>query len=132
MRINKAIFDLLQFRRSPAAATRELAKLGHNDSLLPVLQRKIEEVALAFNKYHRITYDIQGLRDRGADVVFRQTNDEDDYVCFQVKSDSDIQESEYLQKLKSQYFYFRNQYPRSSDYFIMLGSVPGRGVTGSG
>jgi hypothetical protein len=118
--VNQVVFDLLQFRRSTPGATKELATLSHNSGLLPLLQSKIEEIASAFNKYHRITYDIQGPRDRGADVVFRQTNDEDDYICFQVKSETDVREKNLIGTLKCQHFDFCQQYPDSTDYYIVL------------
>src|SRR5687767_13775782 len=101
----RIIYELLQFRRSPYEATSIFSSLKHNVDLCPKFQAKLESVYDAFDKYQTITYDIQGPRDQGTDILVRQRiDDENRYICFQIKSNDDLKKSDYLKVLKAQYF----------------------------
>lgn len=119
-RLDEVIYQLLQFRRSRPAETHEFSGLPHNAAVLPLLQAKLEQIVSAFSKYRKIVYDIQGIRDSGTDLLFKQTNDEDDFLCFQVKTEDDLRDNDHLKTLKAQYFDSRQRYPAMSDYYLLL------------
>lgn len=51
----------------------------------------------------------------------RDDNQSDSYFCFQIKSESDLQQPNYLKTLKAQYFDSRNRYQSGlQEYFIVL------------
>jgi len=85
------------------------------------LQDKLESVFGAFEKYRRIVYDIQGPRDQGSDVIFRQIIDDKTYfICFQIKSEDDIRDKTWLKTIKAQWVDSRNSYQNLLDYYILL------------
>src|ERR1043165_6559025 len=119
--LNRAIFDLIQFKRASIEATEKFSNLGHNADLCPRFQEKIETVFFAFDKYQRITYDIQGPRDKGVDIIVKQrVEDELHFICFQIKSDNDLKKPDYLKILKAQWFDADRAYARIDDYYIVL------------
>jgi len=119
--IRKTVHELLQFRRTEYTATRAFQKLKHNADLCPRFQKQLETILGAFEKYRKIVYDIQGPRDRGADVVLRQSlNEEAFFINLQIKSDSDLREKDYLKTLKSQYFDSKDSFQRLVDYYVIL------------
>ena len=119
--IQRIIYDLLQLRRSPYTSTYLFSKLKHNADLCPRFRRQVEIIFGAFDKYRKITYNIQGPRDQGTDVIARQhINDENQFICFQIKSDSDLRNDDYLRILKSQYFDTERAYQKLLDYYIVL------------
>ena len=55
------------------------------------LKRKVESIISAFEKYHKITYETQGLWDKGTDVLYREWIEENSrFICFQIKSTDDL------------------------------------------
>ena len=109
-------------RQAAASATAIFAQWKHDESVSE-LQRTIETVFTAIEKYQTITYDIQGPRDAGTDVVLRERQEDDgyEYVCFQVKSHNDLTEKDYLKTLKSQLFDTRRLYqPTLKDYYVLI------------
>jgi hypothetical protein len=119
--IQKLLYELLQFRRSTPESTEKFAELKHDADLCPRFQRKIEDIFGAFEKYHRITYDIQGPRDKGTDVLIRlPADDEDKFISLQVKSEDDLRDKNYLKSLKSQLFDTDPASSRLLDYYIVL------------
>lgn len=119
---NKILYDLFQFRRTAVEATEIFASWKHDADLCPKLQRQIEVAYSAIEKYQTITYDIQGPRDAGTDVILREPTDGDyEYVCFQVKSHDDLKNPDYLRILKAQYFDSQSRYGQQlRDYYILL------------
>jgi hypothetical protein len=120
--LRKLIFELLQFRRAEPSATEGFVKLKHNDDLCPIVQRKFDSIVADFDKYKKITYDIQGPRDRGTDVLIRQTlQEQNTFICAQIKSEDDFKSKSLLRDLKTQWFDTRAEYGNSLvEYFILL------------
>lgn len=115
------IFDLLQYRRASIAQTETFSKLTHNKDLCPRFQNKIELVLESYRNYQQITYDIQGLRDNGSDIIIRpQTNEESEFICLQVKSEWDLNQEDYIKTLKAQAFESQRTYERLLDYYIVV------------
>jgi hypothetical protein len=100
----KLIHELLKFRPAEPSATELFSKMKHDAELLPKFKSRIQAAFSAFDKYQRITYEIQGLRDEGTDVLLKERNDDgkDSYFCFQIKSEWDIQQADYLKTLTEQ------------------------------
>lgn len=119
--IKTIIYDLLQFRRSRSETTSIFQKLKHNADICPKLQNKLDSIFDSFEKYRRITYDIQGPLDEGVDVIIRQVfNEESNFICFQVKSADDLKEKNWLKTLKAQWFDAERTYHNMLDYYILL------------
>ncbi len=119
--VKRFLFDFMQFRRCPPRYTRKLAARKHNSELCPAFQKTIERILSAFKKYRRIVYEIQGPQDRGVDVFMRQSsNDENAFVCFQIKSQDDMRSKDLFKNLKSQYFDAKRTYLPLLDYYIVL------------
>ncbi len=118
----RIVYDLLQFRRVSAIATDAFLTMKHDADLCPKFQARIESVFSAFDKYQRITYDIQGPGDAGTDIVLRERDTEEyEYISFQIKSQDDLKEKNYLKTLKAQLFDSRNRYQKQlTDYYIVL------------
>jgi len=115
------MFEMMQYRRSDIDRTQDFIKMEHNKHLCPTLQKKCEEIFDSLKKYHRITYDIQGPRDMGTDVIIRfEEKDETRFICFQIKSEEDLKKKGYLKTLKSQFFDFETHFISVSDYYILL------------
>jgi hypothetical protein len=130
--IKNIIYDLLQFRRATTEATSIFAGLKHNANLCPKFQRKLESAFDAFDKYHRITYDIQGPQDQGSDVLVRQVFHEQAYfICFQIKSQDDLRENTWLKSIKAQWFDSEKSYHNLLDYYILLCCDTGDSATKS-
>lgn len=115
------IYYLLQYRRASALSTKIFSQLAHNADLCPKFQYKLELIHSSFKKYQQITYDIQGFRDRGSDVIVRQPlGDENNFICLQIKSDTDLRAKDYMTKLKAQSFETQITYKNLIDYYIIL------------
>jgi hypothetical protein len=119
--IQKLIYDLMLFRRSSYTSTKAFSKLKHNDDLCPRFEKQIELIFYSFEKYRRITYDIQGFRDQGTDIIARlPVADDYQFICFQIKSEGDLKEANYLKTLKSQVFDTESTYQKLLDYYVVL------------
>ena len=118
----KLIFQLLQYKRAAPQATHRFAVLKHNDDLCPRFQRKLDVALDAFKKYRKIIYDVQGFTDQGTDIVLREVVEEEDrYICFQIKSEGDMQNKQLDKTLKAQWVDTCNFYGKSLlDYYILL------------
>src|SRR5438552_2053990 len=116
------VCDLLQARRSEPSATEMFRHLKHDADLCPKLQHQIEVIFSGFKKFHAISYEIQGLKDQGTDVLLIEWVDrEKEFVGFQIKAEWDLAQDGYLQKLKAQYFDARNRYgAKLKAYYIVL------------
>jgi hypothetical protein len=120
--VNEVIYTLLQYKRCNERDVKNFQKLKHNNDLCPGFQKKIEYIIQMFTKYRTITYDIQGFKDDGTDIVARCTEyDDTKYTCFQIKSHSDMEKPDYLTKIKCQANDTMNGYSSNlSDYYIIL------------
>lgn len=121
------IEELLRYRQSPRKHSRVFRKLKHNAHLCPAFERQANRILDCFLKFHDIAYDVQGINDRGTDVVLRYDIDPDNkesvsrYVAFQIKSYDDIDSKDYLRILKAQCFEAKTEYKNMLDqYYIIL------------
>ncbi len=121
------IDELLRYRQSPGKHTHVFRKLKHNAHLCPAFERQANRTLDCFLKFHNIAYDVQGINDRGTDIVLRYDIDPDNkesisrYIAFQVKSYDDIESKDYLRVLKAQCFEAKTEYSTLLDqYYILL------------
>ena len=116
------VADLLQSRRAEPAETEKFKHWKHDADLCDKFRQAVDAVFGAFDKYHRIVYEIQGLKDEGTDVLLSErVGDKKEYVCFQIKGEWDRSQKDYLKTLKSQYFDSVKRYePGLRDYYIVL------------
>lgn len=119
---SEIVCDLLQSRRAEPSATDMFRDLKHDADLCPKLRDQIDAIFSGFKKYHTISYDIQGLKDQGTDVLLIEwVDDQKEFVCFQVKGEWDLSQNSYLQTLKAQYFDTNNRYgSRLKAYYVLL------------
>jgi len=125
--VGRVLTELLFYRRSSMAATRQFSDWGHNEDLCPRLEAQLNEIRGCFLKHQAIAYDVQGFHDLGTDVLLRyRPSDADDqdelrYISFQVKSNDDLKARDYLKDLRSQAIQVCNEYPTTLDqYYILL------------
>lgn len=120
------IEELLRYRESPQKFTKVFNKLKHNKHLCPAVERQTNRILDCFIKYHSIAYDVQGINDRGTDVVLRyyvhsESGDLDSrFTAFQVKSFDDLKSKDYLITLKAQCFEAQKEYGDSLDQYYIL------------
>jgi hypothetical protein len=119
---SEIVSDLLQARRAEPSATAVFRDLKHDKDLCPKLRDQIDEIFSALEKYHTITYDIQGLKDKGTDVLLTEwVENVKEYVCFQVKAEGDLAETDYLKTLKAQFFDTDNTFgSKLKHYYIVV------------
>jgi hypothetical protein len=126
--ISYVVSELLSYRESPKKATKVFSKWKHNETLCPRLEEQLNRVRDGFLKYHSVAYDVQGIRDQGTDVVLRYLSEEAPssdtaarFIAFQIKSEWDLDQEDYLKTLKSQAFEALNEYRDALDrYYIVL------------
>ena len=119
--INKIVFNLLTFRRGSSKATTYFKGKKHNKDLCPLLKEQLEKIHNSFNKFKKITYDIQGVRDNGTDVLIKDTSTEPSrYICFQIKNEDDFKRGDCLKELKAQYFDSKTRFGNILNYYIFL------------
>ena len=116
------VSDLLQARRAEPSATAIFRNLKHDKDLCPKLRDQIEEIFSALEKYHTIAHDIQGLKDKGTDVLLTEWVEETkEFLCFQVKGEDDLAAKDHLKTLKAQFHDARNTYgSRLKHYYIVV------------
>jgi hypothetical protein len=105
--LKRVIFDLLYFRRSTNKDTAWFRDKMHNIDLVPAVEARVDNILGLFEKYRRVTYDTQGIRDHGIDVLLRyqvgkETEGATKYIGFQIKSHDDLNQKGWLTKLKAQ------------------------------
>ncbi|QSX04679.1 hypothetical protein JYG23_08145 [Sedimentibacter sp. zth1] len=118
--MKKLIYYFMQFKREDE--TTEFYSLKHNTDLCPRIKVKIDDIVSKYNKYRTITYDIQGFKDEGTDVVVRLSyKNNTKYICFQIKSNDDLKDANYLPKIKAQALDTQNSYGSNLlDYYILV------------
>lgn len=121
--LKKVIYDLLLYRRSSLGDTEWFRQQQHNKDLCPLLELQLERIIDMFDRYHRTVKDIQGLRDRGVDVIISygsQGEEREEWrrIGFQVKSYEDLTEHAWLTKLKAQCF--EAQTRGLTDHYVVI------------
>jgi hypothetical protein len=123
----KLIDVLLRYRASSFEVTRLFRRKGHNKDLCPAIERQASQIIDCYIKYHNIAYDVQGIHDRGTDVLLRYSEDTESgeferwFISFQIKSFQDINSRAYLKDLKAQCFEAQNEYGNNlQQYYILL------------
>ncbi|HEY3401212.1 MAG TPA: hypothetical protein VGK03_11340 [Geothrix sp.] len=121
--IPKLIFDFLFLGRERLISTRAFKKRKHNDDLVPSINGKINSILDFFNRYRKIGYDIQGIRDHGIDVLLSYEIDgQKRLIGFQVKSYDDLEVDGWLTKLKAQQIDVQSYNTDSMliDYYVLF------------
>src|SRR5437899_999471 len=77
--VPEIIDRILRFGRTSSDSTERFRSLKHDKDLLPAFQRQIERVLESYGRLSPITYDIQGPRDQGLDIVIRRHNEKDEF-----------------------------------------------------
>lgn len=122
--IKKIVYDLLFYKRSSTKETEWFSDKMHNKDLVPQFDIQTNEIIDAFEKYHKISYDTQGLRDQGIDVLLRYSDNKPEsessqYIGFQIKSENDLHDKGWLTKLKAQVLDAKS-HVNMEDYYIIV------------
>lgn len=118
--IKKTVFDLMFLGRAPLSRTSEFKTQKHNKILVPAFNTKLEDIINLFERYHKVSYDIQGIRDNGVDVLLKyEYGSEDISIGIQIKSFDDLEDDRWLNNLKAQVTDAKNCY-RLADYYIVF------------
>lgn len=121
--VDKALNELLRFRRSTIEATKRFKEMKHNKHLCPKIQSKLTDFLEGSHRYHNVAYDVQGPRDRGKDVVVRYGENEETsrYITIQIKSYDDLCKKDYLMILKAQSLEVQADYKdKLQHHFILI------------
>jgi hypothetical protein len=97
--------------------------MKHNKDLVPGFNRKINDIISCFDKYHRVSYDIQGVMDRGIDVLVKYDyEDQTKLIGIQIKSADDLKHKDWLSKLKAQLTDVATTYASNNleDFYIVF------------
>jgi len=105
--VDRILYDLIFYARGGPGDTEWFLGQKHNASLCPLAQSQADMIISLFERYKKVVYDTQGLRDRGIDVLIRyqeedQAADAPKLIGIQIKSYDDLQEGMWLTKLKAQ------------------------------
>lgn len=119
--------ELVRYAQAHPDETKGFRHLRHNNDLCPRFYDQSERVLTSFDKYTSVTYDIQGPRDRGTDVVIRYSistvyDGEERYIAMQVKSfDEFEQDDDLVSKIKAQIYESEKDYgDRLDRYYLLL------------
>ncbi|WP_321324796.1 hypothetical protein [Thiomicrorhabdus sp.] len=83
--------------------TERFNSLKHDKDLLPVFNQKFNFIIQSCGKYGNISHEIQGMNDKGVDILITYYNDYDrSKIGIQVKSFDDMNQTEWLKTLKAQ------------------------------
>jgi hypothetical protein len=122
--LSKIIDELLRYREGSIRSTETFRHLKHNKQLCPAVEKKLNTVIECLNKFHNVAYDVQGIHDRGTDVLLRDSGEESEesnYIAFQIKSFDDLNSEDYLKQLKAQCFEALTEYGKELEqYYILL------------
>src|SRR5262245_10343823 len=120
--IQRALFGAVTARRALPAVTASFRAKRHNVHLCPEMQERVDLLLRRVARQFTLTYDVQGLRDAGVDVLLRLSvgGDQPSFIGIQIKSDFEVR-PEIYRTLKSQYTDALNEYRDSLlDYYVVL------------
>ena len=69
--ISTVVDELVKYKASSNKNTKNFVKLKHNKHLCPMVEKQGNRILDCFVKYHSVAYDVQGINDRGTDVLLR-------------------------------------------------------------
>lgn len=121
--LKSIVFDLLMTGRTKLSSTSQFKELKHNKDLVPSTNAQLETVLNSFERYRTASYDIQGLRDNGIDVLLKyEVDSESKFIGIQIKSYDDIKVSNWLTKLKAQIADVQNYHSSKqlTDFYVMF------------
>lgn len=122
--LSRIVDELLRYREGSILSTKNFRRLKHNKDLCPAVEKKLNTVIECLSKFHNIAYDVQGVHDRGTDVLLRDSEGEDEeskFIAFQIKSFEDLNCEDYLRRLKAQCFEAQSEYDHKLEqYYILL------------
>jgi len=122
--LSKIVDELLRYREGSILSTKTFRRFKHNKHLCPAVENKLNTVIECLSKFHNIAYDVQGIHDRGTDVLLRDSEgeaEESNYIAFQIKSFEDLSSEDYLRRLKAQCFEALSEYGNKLEqYYILL------------
>lgn len=119
---SEIVCDLLQARRAEPSATAVFRAWKHDADLCPGFQKQIQRIFSAFKRYRVISYEIQGLKDQGTDVLLIEwVMDQKEFVCFQIKGEWDLAQEDYLKTFKAQFFDAKNKFgSKLKAYYVVV------------
>ena len=124
--LSTVIDELFRYRASFPLATKSFRKWKHNADLCPAVEDKLNYVLDCFIKYHSVAYDVQGIHDRGTDILLRLFEGEQPehterrYISIQIKSYDDLKKSDYLKNLRAQCYEAQQEFGERLDYYFIL------------
>lgn len=105
MDIKEIVGKILLCEQENEIATEKFLKLKHNRDLVPKFRKNLKHLADIYGHYSDDCYDIQGVTDKGVDVLYKYKNEEECFfhkIGVQIKSHDDIKSKDWLVKLKAQ------------------------------
>jgi hypothetical protein len=99
--------EMLARKRATRTATRAFQRLKHDRDLCPAFLDSIATILDVYKSHSTRAYDIQGMQDRGVDILIRFEEGRD--IGVQVKSFAEFEkwaagnDKQFIQRLKSQY-----------------------------
>lgn len=119
--VRRLLANALRFRLSAVSDTSRLKNLRHDADLLPEVRKQISFLLDGFHRDSHLTYDIQGLRDEGADILVRlhSPTGASRYICLQVKSHIELHDQSVVNKLQLQYSASEDEYAPIT-FFVIL------------
>lgn len=127
--LKRIIFDLVFYARSTIRATEDLVSLRHDQHLLPEVEGQLEVILAAFDRYRRVVSNVQGVMDRGVDVLVKYAVSEDSkdacHIGFQIKSHKEVEtEKDLLKTIKAGLHDARRAYNLQDYYLFLCGGLP--------
>lgn len=130
--IDRVLYDLFFYARGRPTDTEWFLDQKHNADLCPLAQAQADTIVSCFERYRKVVYDTQGLRDRGIDVLIRYQEGEENaedpkLIGMQIKSYDDLQQAMWLTKLKAQCFEATTRPQLKRLYVIIATSIRTKG-----
>lgn len=117
----RLIANALHYSAANIADTAMLKDLRHDADLLPAIQQKLAVVLDGFHRDSNVIYDIQGRNDQGCDLLVRLNTENDcQFLGFQVKSHRELLTEEAVTILIRQHFEATQHYSPLLTYYIIL------------
>ncbi|EHH1051701.1 hypothetical protein J7I00_004438 [Vibrio parahaemolyticus] len=118
--VKSLVFSLLRENQVRTRDTSIFKNYKHNKDLVPKFSDNLNCLLELCGTYRHASYDIQGVRDKGVDILVIYENEEGETkrIGVQIKSFDDINEKDWLSKLKAQTFEATNSYTLQDFYVV--------------